>query len=56
MITMDPFQAGLFITIGAAVVGMFLRIEHRITKVETTLTFIQRSMTGCQPTLEDHTK
>ena len=53
---MDPFTIGISITIGAAVIGMFFRIEHRLTKVETTLTFIQEHMNGCQPTLEDPTE
>lgn len=52
----DPFSIGIFITVGAAVVGMFFRIEHRLTKVETTLAFIQEHMTGCQPTLDKNTK
>ena len=46
----DPFSIGVFITIGAAIVGMFVRIEHRVTKVETTLEFILRNVTGCPPT------
>lgn len=53
---MDPFQTGLFVTIGAAIVGMFIRIEHRLTQVETTVTHIKEHMTGCQPTLEEPTK
>ena len=53
---MDPFSLGIFITIGAAVVGMFIRIEHRLTKVETSLTYIQENMTGCPPTSEEPTK
>ena len=52
---MDPFQTGLFITIGAAIVGMFIRIEHRLTKVETTVIDIKEHMSGCPPTSEDHT-
>ena len=46
---MDPITIGISITIGAAVIGMFFRIEHRLTKVETTLHFIQENITGCQP-------
>lgn len=53
---MDIFSSALFITIGAAVVSMFLRIENRLTKVETTLAFIQEHMSGCQPPLENPTK
>ena len=51
---MDPFTIGISLTIGGAIVGMFIRIEHRLTKVETTLTYIQEHMTECQPPSEDH--
>jgi len=53
---MDPFTIGISVTIGAAVIGMFIRIEHRLTKVETTLNFIQENISGCQPTLDENMK
>ena len=53
---MDPLTVGISVTIGAAVIGMFFRIEHRLTKVETTLAFIQEHMTGCQPTSDENMK
>ncbi|MDP1710656.1 MAG: hypothetical protein Q8L46_01825 [candidate division WWE3 bacterium] len=53
---LDPIETGLFLTVGAAVVGMFFRIEHRLTKVETTVTHIKEHMSGCQPSSEDVTK
>ena len=45
----DPITSGLLIAAAAGIVGMFLRIEHRLTKVETTLTYIQENITQCQP-------
>ncbi len=53
---MDPFTIGISVTIGGAIVCMFIRIEHRLTKVETTLAFIKGNMNGCQPTSEEDTK
>ena len=53
---MDPFQTGLFITIGAAIVGMFIRIEHRLTKVETIVEHIKEHTPGCPQTSEENTK
>ena len=52
---MDPFALGIFITIGAAVVGMFIRIEHRLTKVETTIEYIKDNISGCQQPLDKNT-
>ena len=51
---MDPFTIGISVTVSAAVIGMFIRIEHRLTKVETTLFYIQEHMTGCQPTSDEN--
>jgi len=53
---MDPFTIGISVTIGGAIVGMFIRIEHRLTKVETMLTFIQENIIGCQQPSEESTK
>jgi uncharacterized membrane protein YqgA involved in biofilm formation len=53
---MDPFAFGLFVTIGGAVIGMFIRIEHRLTKLETKVDAIQGCFPACQPPLEDDTK
>ena len=53
---MDPFTIGIFVTIGSAIVGMFIRIEHRLTKVETKIDFIQENIIGCQQPLETNTK
>jgi len=53
---MDPFTVGISVTIGAAVIGMFIRIEHRLTKVETKIDFIQDNMNGCQPHSDENTK
>ena len=52
----DPVNVAIFITISAAVIGMFFRIEHRLTKVETTLAFIKDNLNGCRQTSEGHTK
>ena len=52
----DPITTGLLITAAAGIIGMFLRIEHRLTKVETTVTHIKEHMTGCQPPLDLDTK
>ena len=53
---MEPFTIGISVTIGAAVIGMFIRIEHRLTKVETKIDFIQENIIGCQQPLETDTK
>ena len=53
---MEPFTVGISVTIGAAVIGMFIRIEHRLTKVETKLDFIQQAIPGCQQPSETDTK
>lgn len=53
---MNPSQIKISITIGGAVIGMFIRIEHRLTKVETKLNFIQENIIGCQPPSEENTK
>ena len=55
MIT-DIITTGILSTAGAAIIGMFIRIEHRLTKVETKLDFIQWNLTGCQQPSEDDTK
>ena len=52
----DPFSAGVFITSAAAIFGMFLRIENRITKIETTLKQMKEQGARCQPRLGDPTK
>lgn len=52
----DPLTTGLLIAAAAGVVGMFIRIEHRLTKVETTVTHIREHLTGCQPPLGASTK
>jgi hypothetical protein len=52
---MDPFNMGISVTIGVAVVGMFLRIEHRLTTVETKIDNLEGKITGCQPTSEENT-
>ena len=52
----DPFGAGVFVTSAAAIFGMFLRIENRITKIESTLKQMQGERTGCQPRLEERMK
>ena len=52
----DPITSGLLIAAAAGVVGMFLRIEHRLTKVETTVTHIKEHMTECQPPSDLDTK
>lgn len=51
----DPLSTGLLIAAAAGVVGMFLRIEHRLTKVETTVHFIKENMTACQPPSDNDT-
>ena len=51
----DPITAGLLIAAAVGVIGMFIRIEHRLTKVETTVHFIKENMTGCQPPLDNDT-
>ena len=53
---MEIITTGTLITAGAAIIGMFIRIEHRLTKVETKLDFIQENITGCQQPSEDPTK
>ena len=53
---MDVFFTGALMTAGAAVIGMFIRIEHRLTKVETKLCFIKENILGCQQSSEDPTK
>lgn len=52
----DPFSAGVFLTTAAGIIGMFIRIESRLTKLETTIKYIKENMKGCQPTLDDPTK
>ena len=51
----DPITSGLLIAAAAGVVGMFLRIEHRLTKVETTVTHIKEHMNKCPPPLDTDT-
>ncbi len=36
---------------GVVLIGLFVRIEHRLTKVETTLTIIAGRIGLCQPNL-----
>lgn len=44
----DPFSAGIYLTTAAGIIAMFIRIENRITRLETTLKFIQENMFRCQ--------
>ena len=37
------------------IIGLFVRIEHRMTKVETTLGIIAGRMGLCQPNLDQNT-
>lgn len=53
---LDPFEFGFAISIGCSVVAMFIRIEHRLTKVETKIDNLEGIINGCQRTSEDHTK
>ena len=53
---MDVFFTGAFMAAGAAIIGMFIRIEHRLTKVETKIDFIQENIIGCQQSSEGPTK
>ena len=52
----EPLTTGFLITAAVGIIGMFFRIEHRLTKVETTVTHIKEHMIGCQPPLDDATK
>ena len=52
----DPITTGLLITAAAGIIGMFIRIEHRLTKVETTVDYIKENISGCQPPLDNATK
>ena len=38
------------------IIGLFVRIEHRMTKVETTLQIIAGRMGLCQPNLDQNTR
>lgn len=51
----DPLSTGLLIAAAAGIIGMFIRIEHRLTKVETTIHFIKEHISGCQPPLDNDT-
>lgn len=44
----DYFSIGIYITVGAAVIALFLRIENRITRVETSIDFIKANCVKCQ--------
>lgn len=52
----DPIEIGFAFAIGSGIIGMFLRIEHRLTKLETKLDNIEENITGCQPPLENPMK
>lgn len=52
----DPVDLAFVAAIGGAVVGMFLRIEHRLTKVETTVLDIKEHIDKCPPPSEGPTK
>lgn len=52
---MDMITTGILTAAGAAIIGMFFRIEHRLTRVETQLDHIREKMTGCQQPLETNT-
>lgn len=52
---MDPVTTGLLIAAAGGIVALFIRIEHRLTKVETSLTFILENLPGCQQHSEDPT-
>lgn len=49
---MDPLTSGLLIAAAGGVVGMFIRIEYRLTRVETRLEILLEKRPQCQPTLE----
>jgi len=53
---MDPFTLGISVTIGSAIIGMFMRIEHRLTKLETKVDSIQGCLPACQPPSDTDTK
>ena len=52
----DTIMSGILTIAGTAIIGMFIRIEHRLTKVETTISFIKENIIRCQQPLEDPTK
>ena len=51
----DPFTAGAIIAAIGGIYGMFLRIERRLTRLETNVTHIKEHMSSCQPTTEEPT-
>jgi hypothetical protein len=53
---MDPLTTGLLIAAAGGVVGMFIRIEYRLTRMETLLTVHLEERPQCQPSLETNTK
>jgi uncharacterized membrane protein YqgA involved in biofilm formation len=48
----DPLTAGLLIAAAGGVVGLFIRIEHRLTRVETTLEVLLKRENKCPPPLD----
>ena len=49
-------MAGTGVGLMVIVIGMFVRIEHRMTKVETTMSIIAGRVGLCQPSLDENTK
>ena len=52
---LNSIDWGVLVVIGGAIVTMFIRIEHRLTKVETMISQHMKESHQCQPPLEDPT-
>ena len=43
---------GVVLFFGIAIIGMFVRLEHRLTKIETDFTWLKKMMARCLPNLD----
>lgn len=49
---LDPFYIFTTVSFLIVVLIFFIRIEHRLTKLETLIAVIQKDFSKCQPNLD----
>jgi len=55
MPTFDPLYIVTFVSFLIVVLIFFIRIEHRLTRLETLITVIQKELSRCRPNWDEST-